>query len=157
MNWITWRLEVKNVPRQFYILALALLLYLSPLPYIFGDHNQRFILPVYVALQLLFVIACNKIVRENWIVFVTLIEAFCMTWNSVLFLRWHNAGELFYSAYSHVMFLALALEILIINLSMRGGEDERRNADRYPNHPIHNLFCRLNSRYSQNGRQEVVK
>lgn len=149
--------SIKNLPKQAYIFALALLLYCSPLPYIFGDEYQRFVLPVYVALQLLFVIACNKLVQESWIIFVILIEAFCMTWNSILFFRWHNAGELFYSVYSHVMFLALVLEILIINLSMRGGEDERRNADKYPNHPFHNLFCRLNSRRSQNCRQKVAQ
>jgi len=148
---------MKNVPAQGYIFALALLLYCSPLPYIFGDQNHRFVLPVYVALQLLFVMTCYKLVRERWIIFVILIEAFCMTWNSILFFRWQSAGDLFYSAYSYTMFLALVLEILIINLSMRGGEDERRNADRYPNHPFRALFCRLNHQCGIFSRKEVAK
>lgn len=146
-----------NTPKQLYVLVFALLLYCSPLPYIFGDEHQRFVLPVYVALQFLFVMACYKLVRENWIIFVILIEAFCMTWNAVLFFRWHSAGDLFYSAYSYIMFLALVLEILIINLSMRGGEDERRNADGNPNHPLLALFCRLNHQRGIFCRKEVAK
>lgn len=148
---------MKNAPAQGYIFALALLLYCSPLPYVFGEQYQRFVLPVYVAMQFLFVMACYKLVREKWIIFVILIEAFCMTWNAILFFRWQTAGDLFYSAYSYTMFLAFVLEILIINLSMRGGEDERRNADGNPKRHIRALFCRINHQFGLFGRKEVAK
>ncbi len=135
---------MKTLPKQVYIFALALLLYCSPLPLFFGEESQRYILPGYVALQVLFVIACYKLVNEKWISLVILIEAFCMTWNCVLFFRWQNAGEVFHTAYSYVMFLSLVLEILIINLSITGGVDEQRNAGQYPKRPLANLLCRLN-------------
>lgn len=102
------------------------------------------------------VMFCYNLIRERWIVFVILIEAVCMVWNAILFFRWHTAGDVFYAAYSYVMFLALVLEILIINLSMHGGEDERRTSGRNPKRPFSNLLCRLNSRSGQKGCQKVA-
>lgn len=147
---------IQNLPKQAYIFAWAVLLYLSPLPYIFGDDYQRYILPVYITLQVIFVVACNKFVHERWILAVIIIESVCAMWNALLFLMWKSADNVFFAAFSHFMFIAFALEILIITMSLLGG-DYGRGARRHSQSPPVRLLCRLSFRNSQNSGIEVAQ
>lgn len=147
---------MKTVPVQVYIFAWVVLLYLSPVPYIFGDDQQRYVLPVYITLQTIFVAACNKLVRERWGLAVILIEAVCAMWNALLFLLWNSVGNIFFTAFSHFMFLAFALEILIINMSLKGG-DYGLGFRRHSQSPPVRILCRLSLRDSKSSRIEVAQ
>lgn len=136
--------RIKSAPNQFYILVLLLALYCSPLPLIFSSDDQRFLLLINIGLQAVFVMACNKLTKDSWVFILYLIEAVCMVWNALLFYFWEQADTVYFDAFGYFMLMAFLLEILTIHLSMCGGSDERRHADKYPKRPDSNLLCRLN-------------
>lgn len=122
---------MKRIPKQFYIFVLALGLFFLPVSFLFSNDNQRYVLPVYITFQLLFVISCNKITQATWATLIIIIEAICMLWNTLLFVFWNDASIVLYDAHSWVMFFAFALEILVLNLSMIGGQDGRNRKITY--------------------------
>lgn len=143
-------------PPQLYLLGWALLLYSLPVSSILSDENQRYVLPIYVAAQYLFICLCNKIIHGKWVICIILIEAVCMTWNTILFALWDAASSTLWSLHSSFMFLALVLEILIINLSLGGGVNERI-ARRNTHRPNNTFSCRLNHRQRLQSGPEVVE
>jgi hypothetical protein len=77
-------------------------------------------------LQLLFVIACNKLVKEDWIIAVILIEFFVMLFNVTFFCNTAITDAM----HEQITLYALILELLIITASLQLGsasDDSRRD------------------------------
>lgn len=102
-------------PKQLYIAALLLLLWHWPESLILSGSAENVLFSV-ITLQLCFVIACNILVREPWIIGVILIEAFCMMFNVTFFLMPSISGVM----HEQIMLCALIIELLIITISLQG-------------------------------------
>lgn len=106
---------MKRIPKQFYIFAIALSLYCWPEWLTFSD---SFAGDIFSALLLgsVFVIACNILIRESWVIPIILIEALCMLFNVTLFL----VPALLSDYHAPLMLTAFIIELLIITISMQG-------------------------------------
>ncbi len=72
-----------KMPPQLSVLALVLLLYFWPWQLFSGDEPVYWLASVLV-MQLIFVMACNKMSSEYWASLVIRVETLCMFINSVL-------------------------------------------------------------------------
>ena len=116
-----------QMPRQLIILALVLLLWFWPWQLFSGDSPGSWLLSV-ITMQILFVIACNKITQDGWATVIILIESFCMILNIALM----NWAPLVSGIHAQVMPAAFIMELLIITISMRGAVVGRSNSYRLP-------------------------
>lgn len=146
----------RSIPKQAYTLVLVFLLYCSPAAFFISPEFQRYVLVFYITHQLLTVVFLNKFVHEAWIIGVILVESIAMIYNTVLFMFWFTIDELLFILHSKFMFLAFLAELLIINMSLRGGVDGNGNSrnSQLPDFP---LRCRLNHLFNKSGLSEVAK
>ncbi len=111
---------MSRIPTQFYIFAMALSVYFWPWVLFSSDVFTVF------TLQLLFVIACNKLVKEDWVIAVILIEFFVMLFNVTFFCN----PAITDATHEQITLYALILELLIITASLQLGsasDDSRRD------------------------------
>lgn len=101
------------MPKQFYILGLVLLLYFCPWQLFSGDRPADWLLSC-ITMQIVFVIACNFIIRDNWILPVIIIEAICMVFNILYVIL----PGLISGFHAYAMLAALIMEILLITTSL---------------------------------------
>lgn len=104
-----------KIPSQFYIAALLLLLWWGPWSFI-SYLPDPFVLVGVITLQWVFVLLANRIVRDNWICPIILIEALCMLFNATLFAY----PALLVEFHAQFMKAAFIIELLIITVSLRG-------------------------------------
>lgn len=100
------------MPKQFYVLLLALLLYFWPWSIGSGSYLLGFV----ITLQIAFVMSCNFLVKERWKYAVILIEGFCMLFNVTFFL----VPSLSPHFHEQIMLCAFIIELLIITISLQG-------------------------------------
>lgn len=125
---------MKRMPNQFYMFAMVLALYFWPWSFSLFDPNADQLLTA-ILLQQLFVISCNKIVRESWVIPIILIEALCMLFNVTLFLVPLPIGAI----HGQIMNAAFILELLIITISMHGAAIGRANILQLSSRSVWNL------------------
>lgn len=113
-----------KMPKQFYIFGLALLLYFWPWQLFTGDLPADWLASV-ITLQIVFVILCNVLVRENWILPVIIIEAVCMIFNIAYLI----VAGFIAAIHAQIITVALIMELLIIITSI-GAINGRDNSYR---------------------------
>ena len=103
------------MPKQFYIIALVLLLWFWPWQLFSGDLPADWLLSA-ITMQLVFVIACNILTNESWAIAITIIEGVCMLFNVLIVL----IGAPISLYHDDIMLAAFILELLIITISLQG-------------------------------------
>ncbi len=116
-----------KMPPQLSVLALVLLLYFWPWQLFSGDEPVYWLASVLV-MQLIFVMACNMLSSESWCVFVILIEAVCMIFNSLSAL----IPATLFSVHADIITAAFIIELLVITMSLQGAAVGRSNCSRAP-------------------------
>lgn len=100
---------MKKIPVQFYIFAIALSVYCWPWVLFSSSAFTVF------TLQLLFVIACNILVKQDWIIAVIIVELASMLFNVTFCIFTAIPADL----HVQIMTSAFILELLIITTSLR--------------------------------------
>jgi hypothetical protein len=104
---------VIQMPKQYPILVMVLALYFWPWQLFSGDLPADWLISC-ITMQIIFVIVCNVIVREDWILPVIIIEAACMMFN-ILYVAF---PEMMSGVHSYIILAALIMELLIITTSL---------------------------------------
>lgn len=118
---------MQKIPKQLIILGLVLLLYFWPWQLFSGDSPESWLLSV-ITMQIAFVTACNKIVRESWVTAIIIIETFCMSVNILMLLFMATISPY----QQNIMATALIIELLIITISLQGVAIGKPNSCRLP-------------------------
>lgn len=116
-----------------------------------GDLPADWLLSV-IAMQLVFVMACNIFVRESWFTAIILVEVFCMIINLLTMI----GAPLVVRHHGHIALAALIIELLIIAISTQRGAIGKSNSNRL--RMAGNRLCYLRNRsLPLGGRVEVAQ
>lgn len=115
------------MPKQLIALILVIALYSWPWQITLMGTPADWLLTV-LLLQHLFVIACNKLGKEAWLMPIIMIEVICMALNVALVAY----NPLTIELHSQLIFYAFIMQLLIITISMTGAISGGADSNRLP-------------------------